>query len=253
MADYITDHAICLRVTDFSETSQIVALFTAHHGIIGLIAKGSKRQSQKGSEAISAPLDLLTAGQVVFIAAKGTAELGTLTAWDLTDPRTALRTNLAALNAAYLAAEVTLGLLHVHDPHDDLFAQFEATLGLLGSAQRPRALVAYLKAALSAAGYLPHLDACIVCGRRTAEQAVRYTTRGGGIVCQTCPATGPTYAIPGRIALALDRLPSPVALAAAPPDRPADPAALELALNILLAQIEALLDRKLRTRGLPQG
>lgn len=251
MAEYVTDEAICLRVTDFSETSQIAALFTAHHGILGLIAKGSKRQSKKGTGNVSGPLDLLTAGEVVFIPAKAAAELGTLAGWELLDPRTALRSDLAGLNAAYLAAEVTLGLLHPHDPHDDLFGQFEAALKLLGSAQRPRALLAYLKELLTAAGYQPHVDACVECGTRPVPaQTLRFSPRAGGIVCQDCSAVGATLAISGAIALALDRLPTPLALAAAPPDRPADPAALQLALSVLLAQVEAVLDRKLRTRGL---
>ena len=124
MADYvITDAAICLRVMDFSETSQIVTLFTACHGIVGLIAKGSKRQSKKGGGTVSGPLDLLTGGEVVFIPAKGATELATLAGWELTEQRTGLRQALPALNAAYVAAEVTLGLLHTHDPHDDLFTQ----------------------------------------------------------------------------------------------------------------------------------
>jgi DNA repair protein RecO (recombination protein O) len=252
MADYLTDDAICLRVTDFSETSQIVALFTAHHGILGVIAKGAKRQSKKGaSGSMSGPLDLLTAGEVVFIPAKGTAELGTLAGWELLDPRGGLRTNLPALNAAYLCAEVTLGLLHAHDPHDDLFVQLEATLQQLPTPQRPRVLLAYLKAALTAAGYQPHLDACVECGKRTnPDETWRFSPRAGGIVCATCPSAGTTLPLPGRIAIALDRLESPTQLATATPPRQADPAALQLATNVLLTQIETLLDRKLKTRDL---
>jgi len=251
MAEYITDDAVCLRVTDFSETSQIVALFTAHHGILGLIAKGSKRQSKKGTGPISAPLDLLAAGQVIFIPAKGAAELGTLAGWELTDPRRGLRSNLAALHAGYLAAEVTLGLLHAHDPHDELFPELQTALDLLATPHRTRAIVAYLKTALTAAGYQPHLDACVVCGRAPVpEQTWQFVPSAGGIVCPDCAPAGTTIRIPGRIVLALERLPSPVQLAAAPPDRPADPAALQLALTVLVAQVETVLGRKLRTGSL---
>ena len=69
MANYVTDDAICLRVLDFSETSQIVGLLTRRHGLVPMIAKGSKRQSKKNS--MSGPLDLLTSGEVVFVPAKG--------------------------------------------------------------------------------------------------------------------------------------------------------------------------------------
>src|ERR1051325_8908634 len=68
MANYVTDDAVCLRVTDFSETSQIVGLFTRRHGLVPMIAKGAKRQTKKNS--MSGPLDLLTSGEVVFVPAK---------------------------------------------------------------------------------------------------------------------------------------------------------------------------------------
>src|SRR4029079_6690100 len=97
MATYITDQAICLRVTDFSETSQIVGMFTREHGLVPLIAKGSKRTSKKST--MSGPLDLLTSGEVVFVPAKEQrgapangygAQLGTLAAWELADHQNAL-------------------------------------------------------------------------------------------------------------------------------------------------------------------
>ena len=128
MPNYLNDDAICLRVTDFSETSQIVALLTRAHGLLPLIAKGSKRQTKKN--VMSGPLDLLTRGEVVFIPAKGAAELGTLTAWELVNHRTALRAEFAALNAAMVAAEITLHLLHPHDPNPEMFAELDAGLEL---------------------------------------------------------------------------------------------------------------------------
>ena len=65
MANYVTDDGICLRVTDFSETSQIVGMFTRGHGLVPLIAKGAKRASKKN--VMSGPLDLLTGGEVVYV------------------------------------------------------------------------------------------------------------------------------------------------------------------------------------------
>src|SRR6185369_6714054 len=103
------------------------------------------RQSKKNT--MSGPLDLLTSGQVVFVPSKGPtgAELSTLAAWELVNHRTALRSNLAALNAAYVATELTTQLLHPNDPHPEVFEELEATLELLVTSQRPRGLVAYAK------------------------------------------------------------------------------------------------------------
>lgn len=248
MPTYLTDDALCLRVTDFSETSQIVQLLTRDHGLLPLIAKGSKRQTKKNT--MSGPLDLLTAGEVVFIPAKtlpGASELGTLHAWELTDHRTTLRANLPAWSAAMLAVEMTTALLHPHDPHAELFDQLEAALQLLPTPQRPRAIVAYAKAALSSAGYAPHLSHCITCNKPfTADGTLHFSPAAGGISC--CRAQGNTLAIPARIIIALDRLPFPATLLQNPPDRPADAAALQSALQLLLAQIEFITNKPLKTR-----
>lgn len=252
MPNYTHDEAIPLRLTDFSETSQIVALFTRNHGIVPAIAKGAKRQTKKGNTGtISGPLDLLTAGDVVFIPAKAAAELATLAAWELYDHRTPLRTSLPALNAAMLAAEISLALLHPHDPHPHLYDDLNTTLALLPTPQRTRATVSYAKAALTHAGYAPHLDACVSCGTPLGPNTPYFAPTLGGILCNNpnCRTPHPLPLDP-RIARALDRLPDPHTLATTPPDRPADPQALHTALLLLLSQIETITDRPLKTRPL---
>jgi DNA repair protein RecO len=267
MANYITDEGICLRVTDFSETSQIVGMFTRAHGLTPLIAKGAKRSSKKN--VMSGPLDLLTSGEVVFVPAKESpgvaAQLGTLAAWDLSDHRRALRKNLPGLNAAMVCAEVTTHLLQPHDPHEDLYVELEAALELLAAPPPPpsagtspgRILLAYVKSALHAAGYWPRFGECLACGRPVADAPMRFAPRAGGILCATADGRnchienpGPTTTVPGRVLLALDRLDLPTGLKQRPPERPADPAALLLALNLLLGQIEAITDKSVRTRYL---
>jgi len=255
MANYVSDVAIVLRVTDFSETSQIVVMLTREHGVVPMIAKGSKRASKKG--VVSGPLDLLTAGEVVFVPAKQTAELGTLAEWELTDHRKVLRGNLAALNAALVAAEVTLLLQHPHDPHPELFDECEAAFELLGTEQRARGLVAYVKSALISAGYGPQLEACVVCGKELGLAGweggggggaeVKFNARAGGIICGECVQTGPTMLVPAKIVMALARLPGPQELLASPPERAGDMGALRKAMALLLAQVTGVTDRVLRT------
>ena len=258
MPTYLTDDAICLRVTDFSETSQIVGLFTRKHGLLPLIAKGSKRQSKKN--AMSGPLDLLTSGEVVFIGAKGAAELGTLAGWNLADHRGALRMDLAGLNAAMVAAEITTMLVHPHDPHEELFEELEATLQLLSTPQRTRAIVAYVKAALAAAGYGAQFAACVVCGKAVGvDVPLRFSMRAGGIVCgeiggeEGCPTSGRMVAISARLAIALDRLPTPRELLASGSERVGDPGALLVAMQLLLTHVESITNKGVRTRYLLGG
>jgi DNA repair protein RecO (recombination protein O) len=266
MAHYITDDGICLRVNDFSETSQIVGMFTRRHGLVPLIAKGAKRASKKN--VMSGPLDLLTSGEVVFVPARdaggtgsgGGVQLGTLAAWELADHRRGLRENLAALNAGMVCAEITTQLVHPLDPHPELFDELQAALELLGSRAAGgdsigRVLVAYVKAALMAAGYWPQLGACLACGRTVGDQVLRFSARSGGIFCAACVAgdAGVTLEVPGRVAVALERLPVPTALKARRPERAADEAALKVAMGMLLAQVAAVTDKGLRTEKVLMG
>ena len=257
MANYVTDDGICLRVTDFSETSQVVGVFTRGHGVVPMIAKGAKRATKKNS--MSGPLDLLTSGEVIFVPAKGAAELSVLAGWELRNHRGELRKNLAGLNGAMICAEVTALLVQPHDPHAELFEELEAALGLMagvrtadargggvckGGGSRRRGMgrrwrhVWFAERSCAAGG---------------GEGMVRFSPRAGGVVCAECPieaGMGVVISVAGRMVAALGRLPGPVELAKSPPERSADAGALQAAMGILLAQVEAVTDREVRTRHL---
>ena len=55
----VRDRCICLRKVEYSETSQIVALFAREHGIIRLIAKGAHRRTKAGASKFDGGVDLL--------------------------------------------------------------------------------------------------------------------------------------------------------------------------------------------------
>ncbi len=94
---------------------------------------------------------------------------------------------------------------------------------------------------------------------------MRFTPRAGGVLCARggaggegasaktdchVPNSGATIVVSGRVILGLDRLASPSALLAASPDRAADESALLAAMQLLLAQIESITDKPVRTRSL---
>ena len=66
-------NAIVVRLVDFSETSQVVTLFTREFGKIGALAKGAHRQKGPFDSA----LDLLTLTRVVFLR-KSSGEIGVI-------------------------------------------------------------------------------------------------------------------------------------------------------------------------------
>ena len=91
------DEAICIRTLDYSETSQIVTLFSKEHGKIDAMAKGSKR----AKSPFDGPIEIFSCGQIVF-SEKGDQKLSTLAEFTQQPRFLALRTKLFALNCAYL-------------------------------------------------------------------------------------------------------------------------------------------------------
>jgi hypothetical protein len=103
----------------------------------------------------------------------------------------------------------------------------------------------------------------MVCGKPlAADVAMRFFPHAGGVGCGPGPggagchlsgASGISLAVPARIVIALQRLPAPGVLQANPPERPADAGALSMAMQMLLAQVESITDKRLRTRYLLPG
>lgn len=98
--------AICLRQTDWSETSQIATLLTQEHGVIRAIAKGSRRWNAPFSGGV----EVLTRGEVaVFL--KPARELQLISEWDLQETFPAGRHHWRTHCLQLLAVEVALRLV----------------------------------------------------------------------------------------------------------------------------------------------
>ena len=94
------DLAICIRAVDYSETSQILTLFTRQAGKISAIAKGSKRPKS----AFDGPIEVFSHGKIVF-SDSNKEKLATLTEFEQQPGFTNLAGNLFALNCSFFATE----------------------------------------------------------------------------------------------------------------------------------------------------
>lgn len=187
----IRDRSICLRKTEYSETSQIVTLLTRDHGLIRAIAKGAHRRTKAGASKFDGGIDFLELGEAVFTH-EPSRELETLTEWTLREGHLDFRKDLRSLYLAMYAGELVDKLLEPHDPHPDLFDHLEVALGELGTDRREQAFLAFELELLRETGYLPEFFACTSCGRQSNGMAPGYfSAKLGGAVCRDCESSQP--------------------------------------------------------------
>ena len=178
-------HALILRLVDFSETSQIVTLFTKEYGKIGALAKGAHRQKGPFDSA----LDLLTRVRIVFLR-KSSGGLDLLTEAKLEHRFRPPDRDLTPLFAGYYLAELLLGLTDDYDPHPELFESAAETLEILsydGEKNISPVILAFEMNALRLLGHLPNLEECVECGKPIAtDRLVAFGQSSGGVLCRNC-------------------------------------------------------------------
>ena len=190
------DTAICIRATDFSETSQIVTFFSREHGKISAIAKGSKRPKS----AFSGTIEIFSNGKIVFTDSDK-EKLSTLTEFEPNYGESAqagLHKNLLALNCCFFASELLNKLTHDYDPHPELFDSF---LQFLQDAKEEKddkqmlvLLIFFQLSLLKEIGLQPILSHCANC-KSSQQQETRYETYfssfANGIICKDCEMSFP--------------------------------------------------------------
>jgi len=179
----MADLAVVLRRLDYSETSQIIVLFTRQHGKVRAIGKGLKRSTKK---RFAVGIDLLDLGGVVLSARQERSEgLATLTEWSPGRYPGGLREKLCRIHGGQYAAEITAELTEDWDPHVAVYDGLVAVLHELAEANGPHSsLVRYQRRLLEGIGSFPRFDACVLCGRTT--DMTHFSSFEGGMVCQTC-------------------------------------------------------------------
>ncbi len=167
----IRDEAVCVRHLDWSETSQVVVLFSREHGIIRGLAKGSKRMSPSLIQRFSGGIELFGRGEICGTVRSGgrssggfNAEgrempLATLTEWNLIDDAYALRHNLLAQRRAAVAAEALMALMADGDPYETVFESLVRLVKALPEDRAGRSLLDFLWGLLVETGYRPRLEA----------------------------------------------------------------------------------------------
>jgi DNA repair protein RecO (recombination protein O) len=187
----VADHCICLRKTEYSETSQVLRLFARQHGLVSVIAKGAHRKTKAGASRFGGGIDLLDIGDAVFTHDPG-RELATLTEWNLRAGSTFLRDHLRGIYLGLYAAELVGRLIEEHDPHPGLFDLLAATLPELATPRAEQAFLGFELELLRQSGYLPELMVCVGCQRAADSRGpTGFSSRRGGVMCASCIELAP--------------------------------------------------------------
>jgi len=177
--------AICLRTSDFSETSQVVHFLGRESGVLRLLAKGSKRKKSSTGGAI----DLMCEGDLVYIASRRDS-LGTLVEFTETDSHAGLRTGAVKLNTGLYMIELAGALLAEADPHPEVFDLLHNALARLAQPDAPvPAVLAWFQwRTLHHVGLMGELTTCSACGKPIgpSTRGAYFSSSEGGMLCADC-------------------------------------------------------------------
>lgn len=189
--------AVVVRLSDYSETSQIATFVTDNVGILRAIVKGAKRPSGPTGGA----LDLLTVSEIVFSTPRS-GGLATLREGRTIEQFPQLRDRVSRYYAGLYFAEISTLLGEGSEGSPELFALLVDSLRALGRVAEDRIanLVAFFEGRLlSIVGLKPNLETCARCGAGVGRSSTaRLSLEDGGLLCKSCP--GGTPIRPGSLA-----------------------------------------------------
>ncbi len=169
--------AICVRVWEWSETSQTVCVLTREHGLVRGLAKGSRRPKA----AFSGGFEPITRGEIGLITKPG-RELAIVTHWDLTWVLAEARRSLDVFYGGLYAADLAGRLIQDHDPHPGLYGALSDCLARLPLGV-DSAVLGFQWAALDETGHRPELWADVRTGEAIElAEVMGFDPHLGGLV-----------------------------------------------------------------------
>ena len=175
--------AIVLRSIRYGEADRILHLYTVTHGRLSAIAKGARRSRSRFGARLEPFM------HVRALLHEGRSDLLTVTGVDTVAVHPGLREHAATLDAAARACDAVGRLFETTDPHPEVFRLLANELALLNDdpaqARTANGLAFRLKLLL-AAGIVPQLAACALCGE--ADHLSGFSGAAGGVVCNSCEA-----------------------------------------------------------------
>lgn len=200
----VTAHSIILQSFSYSETSKILRLLTATHGVRSAIARGALRPKSR----FGGVLEPFSEGLATLSLRDG-RDLQTLSGFELTATNQALAHDLVRFGGGSLLAEIVLRTAS-EEPHPGLFDTLRQGLRRLRTAPPvdvEPVLLSETWRLIATLGFAPALEVCIACGRSIEpEEQTVFDYAAGGVVCSECAPNGSGRTLPPHARADLIRL-----------------------------------------------
>jgi len=183
VADALKLTGVVLRTVDYGESDRVVTLLTAERGKVSAFARAARASRRRFGGALE-PFTLLHAEA----RERRGADLISLESVVVERGFGAIRADLARIACAGYACDLARELVRDAEPHRDLLMVLVEYLARLDAGPaRPTALRAYELLALAAAGLMPRLAACALCGEALGREGRHaFDPSHGGALCAGC-------------------------------------------------------------------
>jgi DNA repair protein RecO (recombination protein O) len=172
--------AICIKKSDFRETSQIIRFYTRDFGRINCVAKGIKRSKSP----FYAPFDLFVIYDISFIEKR----ISSLNIVIDSDPLEALdlKKDISCFYGANYICDFVNEFTRENQTNPGLFELIINSLKNLEKGDLIDTLLNFEIKALKILGYLPFTLKCIFCKNDINTPFVYFTPSFTGIICRNC-------------------------------------------------------------------
>lgn len=178
------DQGLTFKKIDRGEADQLFTIYTKDLGKIEVLGKGIRKISSK----LRSGMETFYLSEIEFIQGK---TYKTLTDAILIEKFKDLRKDLAKLSIAYKITKTLDSLIHGQEPDQRLW---DLLLGVFKELNKgdfktksPELIHYYfLWNLVSILGYNPGLYYCSICQEKLRPENLYFSSREGGVVCQTC-------------------------------------------------------------------
>jgi DNA repair protein RecO (recombination protein O) len=180
----LVTEAIVLHSLDYLDSSRIYRLATRDTGVQSVLARGARNSRVRFGSAMG-----LFVGGVAHISVRGSSDLQTLNAFDISVSRAGLAADYDRFLGASVIAELVLRFA-TSETSEELFDTLTDALSAIEHAPSGNVRSTTLQAAwriVAAMGFSPAFDICASCHAEIpADADAIFSHREGGILCDRC-------------------------------------------------------------------